>query len=100
MATTIKVTPQDLHNASAQISNLAGEYQSEYEALFREIREMQGKWDGQDNQAYTKQVGEFKDDFNNMYELMDQYSNYLKSTAKAYADTQENIKSAATTLTN
>ncbi len=100
MATTIKVTPQDLQNASGQISSLAGEYKSEYEALFREVHEMQGKWDGQDNTAYTKQVDGFRDDFDNMYKLMIQYSEYLKSTAKAYADAQENIKSAATTLTN
>ncbi len=100
MATTIKVTPQDLQNASGQISSLAGEYKSEYEALFREVHEMQGKWDGQDNQAYTNRVEGFRDDFDNMYNLMIQYSDYLKNTAKAYAETQDNIKNAASTLTN
>lgn len=100
MATTIKVTPQDLQNASTQISDLADEYKDEYEALFREVHEMQGKWDGQDNLAYTEQVDGFRDDFAKMYDSMIQYSDYLKNTAKAYAETQDNIKTEASTLTN
>lgn len=100
MATTIKVTPQELQTASSQINTLANEYKSEYEALFQDVEAMRGKWDGQDNQAYTTQVSGFKDDFTNMYNLMIQYSDYLKKTAKAYEDTQTGIKNAASTLTN
>ena len=33
MATTIKVTPQDLEHASSQIESLANDYKNEYEAL-------------------------------------------------------------------
>lgn len=100
MATTIKVTPQELLTASTQISGLADEYKSEYEALFGDVVAMKGKWDGQDNQTYTDRVEGFRDDFTNMYNLMIQYSDYLKETGNAYQQTQTNIKNAAATLVN
>ena len=100
MATTIKVTPQLLQNASTQINNLAEEYKTEYENLFAEVDAMKGKWDGQDNVAFTNQIAGFKDDFQNMYSLMTQYATYLSTTAKSYADTQETIKNSAQSLTN
>lgn len=100
MATTIKVTPQELDTTSKLIKGLAEEYKTEYENLFGDVRAMQGKWDGQDNQAYTTQVEGFKDDFTNMYNLMVQYSDYLMKTKKAYEDTQTNIKNTASGLQN
>lgn len=100
MAMTIKVTPQELTNASTKISTLAGEYKQEYEDLFKDVADMKSSWDGQDNVAYTNQIEGFREDFKKMYDLMIQYSDYLKSTAKAYSDAQERIKTDATKLTN
>lgn len=100
MATTIKVTPQELQTTASRIKGLAEEYKSEYEGLFQDVDAMRGKWDGQDNLAYTNQVGGFKDDFVNMYNLMVQYADYLMKTKKAYEETQTNIKTDASKLTN
>lgn len=98
--TTIKVTPQELQTASSQITSLANSYEKEYKALFDRIHNMKGKWDGQDNQNYTDQVEGFRDDFEKMKSLMDQYSEYLKNTAQAYTDTQNEIAQTAKGLTN
>lgn len=100
MATDIKVTPQDLQKASTQIVGLANDYKNEYEELFKRVNGMRGKWDGQDNQSYTNQVEGFRDDFEKMKSLMDQYSDYLKNTAQAYTDTQNQIAQTAKGLTN
>lgn len=98
--TTIKVDPQKLQDASSQISGLASEYEGEYKALFDRVHNMKGKWDGQDNQNYTEQVEGFRDDFEKMKSLMDQYSEYLKNTAQAYINTQNEIAKTAKGLTN
>lgn len=100
MATTIKVTPQDLEHASSQIESLANDYNNEYEALFNRVNGMRGKWDGQDNQSFTDQVAGFRDDFEKMKALMDQYADYLRNTAKGYKDTQDLIVQGVKSLTN
>lgn len=101
--TTIKVDPQKLLEASIQtggIADLAKDYEKEYKALFDRVSNMKGKWDGQDNQNYTDQVEGFRDDFEKMKSLMDQYSEYLKNTAQAYINTQNEIAKTAKGLTN
>lgn len=100
MATTIKVTPQELTNASSKITGLANEYKTDYENLFKDVDAMKSNWDGQDNQAFTSQIAGFKDDFEKMFNLMIQYAQYLKTTAKSYSDAQETIKNSASKLVN
>lgn len=100
MARVIEVTPEDLRNAATKIENLAGEYKTQYDTLYKETSSMASTWAGKDNQAYTDQIAGFKDDFEKMYSLMNQYVEFLRSSAKAYQDTQDAIVTEAKTLRN
>ena len=61
---------------------------------------MKAAWDGADNVAFTTRIEGFKDDFQLMYKLMIDYSNFLRQSSKSYSATQDNIISQASKLVN
>lgn len=99
MARTIMVTFDDLERAAKQIENLAGDYQTQYNALFSETEAMAATWQGKDNIAYISQIEGFKDDFKKMYDLMISYSDFLKQSANQYRKSQEHVTEQAKKLT-
>jgi len=100
MGTLIKVDPAKLEAAAAEITNQAGDYQRAYEQLYAEVENLATHWQGKDNLAFTNQIDGFKDDFLKMKQLMIDYADYLKVTAKNYQDTQDDRVAQAQRLTN
>ncbi len=99
-ARTIMVTPEQLESAAAKIEGLATDYQSQYNALYSKTDALASTWQGADNTAFVHQIAGFKDDFQKMYNLMNQYADFLRKSAKAYRDTQEQVVAQAKTLVN
>lgn len=100
MAREIQVTPEQLENAAGKIESLAADYQTQYNNLYSETNSMASTWSGKDNTAFTDQIAGFKDDFEKMYTLMNNYADFLRKSAKAYRDTQDAIVTDARKLTN
>lgn len=82
-----------------KVDSLAGDYESEYNALFRTVADLKSAWDGKDNAAFTNQIEGFRDDFQRMTRLMRDYAAYLRKAAAAYRDTQDELEKKAKTLT-
>lgn len=100
MVRQIQVTPELLESAASKIEGLAGEYKSQYDALYDETNAMAATWNGKDNVAFVDQIAGFKDDFAKMYNLMLNYADFLRKSAKAYRDTQNTIVAEAKKLIN
>lgn len=96
----IIVTPVELERASAQIANLADEYNHLYRQLFAEVDAMGSAWQGVDNQAFTNQIRGFEDDFVKIVAILGDYANFLKHSAQHYSTIRDNIVNAATKLSN
>lgn len=52
------------------------------------------------NEAFINQIAGFKDDFAKMHTLMLNYADYLRKSAKAYRETQQNVITQARSLQN
>ncbi len=100
MAKTIQVTPEQLESSAGRIEGLAADYKVQYDQLYNETGAMAATWSGKDNVAYINQIAGYKDDFERMHALMLSYATFLRKSAKAYRDTQDNIVSEARKLTN
>ena len=101
MATTlIQVSPEQLDNAAKTISGMAVDYETLYKQLLSEVEGMKDvTWGGADAEAYIAQVKSFEDDFIKMFNLMNDYANFLTKSANAYRTTQGNVKDLAAKLT-
>ena len=98
---SIKVTTEDLRNAASTVDNLAIEYDKEYAALFQDVETLTSTdYTGDDATAFRNQVEGFRDDFNKMKQLMNEYADYLRQAASTYEDTQANVKNTIASLQN
>lgn len=88
-----------LDSTAAKVESLAGDYEREYNALFKTVGDLKSAWDGKDNVAFTTQIEGFRDDFQRMTRLMRDYAEYLKKAAAAYRATQDELEKKAKTLT-
>ena len=100
MARNILVTPEQLESTAGRIEGLAAEYKTQYDLLYNETNAMASTWNGKDNVAFTDQIAGFKDDFVKMHQLMIQYADFLRKSAKAYRETQETVVTEARKLAN
>ena len=100
MARQIEVTPELLEAAAGRIEGLAGDYQRQYNVLYEKTGAMASTWSGKDNVAYIEQIAGFKDDFEKMHNLMKQYAEFLRASAKAYRETQSTVQTEARRLVN
>ncbi|MEH7009616.1 WXG100 family type VII secretion target [Neobacillus niacini] len=100
MARSIQVDPAKLEAAANKIDSQSADYERVYKNLFSEIDAMGAAWQGADNLAYVNQIKGFMDDFNKMKSKMDELSQFLKTSAKTYRETQNEVVSGAKRLTN
>jgi WXG100 family type VII secretion target len=98
MARTIKVDPAQLSATASQVESAAGEYRKLYNKLFTDVGGMRAAWQGADNQAFTQQIEGFRQDFEMMAKLMDEYGTFLRNASKTYQQTQDEIVSQAQRL--
>lgn len=100
MSKKIVVDPQKLKDAATNIDQVIADYKSIYAALFANVSKLSSAWKGADNTAFTTQIEGFRDDFDKMAKLMDNYSSFLKTSASTYQAAQDDIVAAAKKLTN
>lgn len=100
MGKTIMVDSSKLTAAASQIETHAGDYKKTYEQMMTEVDNMAKNWAGKDNVSFTSQIKGFQDDLQNMYQLLLDYAEFLKNSAKLYNSAQDNIDNAAKKLTN
>lgn len=100
MARSIMVDPAKLESAAQKMDAQTADYERQYNQLFSEVDGMGAAWQGADNMAFVTQIKGFMDDFQKMKTLMQQYSEFLKNSAKIYRGTQEDIINQAKTLPN
>lgn len=100
MGRRITVSPEYLRKASMNISREAQLYQGDYTKMYQEVDAMVNSWSGVDNQAFVSQIKGFVPELNKMYQLMQQYSNFLNQTAQVYERVQNETAAYARRLTN
>lgn len=100
MSRRIKVDPAQLEATAGQVESAAGEYRKLYSKLYNDVGSMRAAWQGKDNVAFTTQIEGFRQDFEMMAKLMDEYSQFLRSAAKTYQQAQDEITNAAQRLTS
>ena len=95
---TIKVEPERLESAAFSIEEANREYDRTYQAIYTQVDKMSSSWQGKDNTAFTNQIKAFEDDLRQISIIMRQYADFLKNTARAYRETQDEVYAQANHL--
>lgn len=95
---SIMVEPERLEQTAASIDDANDEYERTYQAIYAEVDKMSASWQGKDNIAFTNQIKAFEDDLRQISIIMRQYADFLRNSARAYRETQDEIYARANRL--
>lgn len=92
----IVVETIELENAAKKIDSLADTYHENYMKLYDYVKMLgEMSWQGKDNEAFTNQINQFRNDFENMEHIVRDYADFLRKTSSGYKTTQNYIKDGA-----
>ena len=85
----ISVDYSEVYQASVYVKNKADSYNDLIQNLYKKVEQMQSIWQGADHLAFQNQLEEFRPSLNEMYQVIQEYSNVLKQTASVYEQLQQ-----------
>ena len=94
----IFVEPSRLEEIAASVEQARDDYERLYHSLYAEVDKMAGAWSGKDNMAFTGQIESYGEDFRQIAIIMQQYAEFLKNSARAYRETQDELFAQAQKL--
>lgn len=94
----IMVEPAVLENSAALMEQLNAEYHQTVSLLYEDVDLLSQSWQGKDNLAFTSQIKGFDQELRQIYALCSQYIEFLRTSARAYRDTQNELVSQANAL--
>jgi WXG100 family type VII secretion target len=96
---SIRVQPRELLNESSNIKNEKGKFDSSYSDIHSQAKSLTNTtWGGEDAEKFMAQVDLFKKDFDEMSEILKQYSQFLDKSAHAYETAQQDVLTKAGNL--
>ena len=95
---SIQVEPERLEAVASNIENANSEYQRFVSMMYASIDRMSSSWQGKDNTAFTNQIKTFQDDLKQISIIMSEYASFLRNSARAYRETQDELFSQASKL--
>jgi WXG100 family type VII secretion target len=100
MSKRIRVTPEELQQASGQLAEFSATYTDIYTNLLQQASTMGQAWEGADNQQFVNQIQGFTEELKSMAQKLQTASDALKTQATNYADRQQSNIQAVQQLTN
>lgn len=85
----IQVEPAQLELSATRVDDHALQYENGYKAILTKVDSLGTHWQGKDNLAFVQQIKDFQNEFMQMVNILQQYSIFLKQSAKVYRDTQD-----------
>ena len=87
----IKVEPSALEDAANKVEQSCDDYDQIVQKLYNDVDNMQTSWSGKDNMAFTDQIRTYQDSMIKISTVMRQYVLFLRTSARAYRETQDEV---------
>jgi WXG100 family type VII secretion target len=90
----IKVTPEELRNQAAQVTQGATEVQEILTRLLGQIHDLAGRWEGAGSSSFQQQYDEWQQGANMTKQGMEGIGSFLNTAAQQYEDTDRAVAGA------
>ncbi|MBO5620873.1 MAG: WXG100 family type VII secretion target [Butyrivibrio sp.] len=98
---SIKVDTQKLRDQATKVEDEANDYVTTYEELYKDVETFTTTdYVGDEGNAFREQIEGFRDDFQKMKKLMEDYAGFLRTAAQSYDDTKADSISQIKSLQN
>lgn len=89
----INVKPEEMNAVAQNIEGKIQEWQQAVQRLYTLHQEMDAMWDGTANDAFNQSFSEDLQKFNQLTQLMTEYSTAIKTAATNYVSGEEEVQS-------
>ena len=87
----LQVETMELQRAANDIEELLSDYIHQYRNLYTIATNIQEVWQGKDQEAFLTKLNEFESEFMKLTTKMDEYIAFLRTSSKAYQNTQNAV---------
>lgn len=96
----VRVSSDSMRDLANRIEEMANDYKEIYTGrLYGTVAgNVRNAWTGKDSDAVLNRLEGFHNDFDNMYNVLNQYVAHLRSAAQAYDAQQEELTNRANQL--
>jgi len=91
MATSIKVTPDEVVRTARAIDADEVQFKAAYENVYKASEELTGHWAGKDAVEFDKKIQAYKPELIEMDQRIREYVGFLDRSAAEYRETQDDI---------
>ena len=95
MNNMINVDPSSLEKTAGRVESADGDYQRLFNSLYSEVDRLETNWGGKDNKAFSGKIRSFEEDLRQISLITRQYAEFLRASAKAYRETQDELTNCA-----
>lgn len=95
---SIIVDPEQLEAIASRVESQNSDYKRIYQKLYAEVEKMNSSWSGKDNAEFTSRIKSYESDLRQISLVLNQYSDFLRASARAYRETQDEIFNNASRL--
>lgn len=87
-----------LDDTANRIEESNNEYERIYNSLYSLVDKMSSAWQGKDNVAFSNKIKAYEEDFKQISIVLRQYAEFLRNSARAYQETQDELCNSANRL--
>lgn len=99
MANKWAVETEKLTSSAGKIEDETGRYNTEWNKLYSEVQALKSaNWVGEAADTFNQRLEGYRNDFEQMEEALNNYSEFLAQAAKSYETTENNLKDQASNL--
>lgn len=91
MANLIQVTPEEMVRKAQNLDQKITEWGQTVQSIYNLVEELDAMWDGLANSAFNVNFKEDLPHYNQLGEMMSEYSNAIKEAAKRYVDGEQQV---------
>ena len=93
------VTTERLESSAAVIEEKTARFNTEWEKLYTEVQNLRSaQWQGIASETFNSKLEGYRNDFQEMANVLISYAEFLKSAATNYRNTEESLRDAAGNL--
>lgn len=94
----LRIDTARVEKISSEMKTLIQKYQKKYQEVYTNAQDMGRIWDGEAKKTYLSKLDGFRNDFEIMVKVLNNYSDKLALIAKRYKEAEDRAKSLASKL--
>jgi len=99
MAREWEVTTERLESSANVVEEKTSRFKTEWEKLYSELQNLRtAQWQGIASDTFNSKLEGYRNDFDDMTNVLNSYAEFLKNAASNYKATEESLKEAASNL--